>query len=178
MFVICGKRRALACAVVLSVFLTGCGLGQKVIEGSKSMASAIFYKQIHTLHLDFISRGALNTDAQDTPLSTMVHVWQLKSRARFDKADYDTLLMQEEATLNGDVLAEHSVWIKPEGAVSLDVPLDKETQFIAVAGQFYQPDEKRNSWRLILKREDLDADKPRTIELLRNQLTLLPMQDD
>jgi type VI secretion system protein VasD len=68
--------------MALSVFLTGCGLGQKVIEGSKSMASAIFYKQIHTLHLDFISRGALNTDAQDTPLSTMVHVWQLKSRTR------------------------------------------------------------------------------------------------
>lgn len=178
MFVIHCKRWALVCPVVLSVFLTGCGLGQKVIEGSKSMASAIFYKQIHILHLDFIPRGALNTDAQDTPLSTMVHVWQLKSRARFDKADYDTLLMQEEATLNGDILARHSVWIKPEGAVSLDVPLNKETQFIAVAGQFYQPDEKRNTWRLILARDDLDADKPRTIELLRSQLTLLPMQDN
>jgi type VI secretion system protein VasD len=140
MFVIHCKRRALACAVVLSVCLTGCGLRQKVIEGSKSMAPPSSINR-STLHLDFISRGALNTDAQDTPLSTMVHIWQLKSRARFDKADYDTLLMQEEATLNGDVLAEHSVWIKPEGAVSLDVPLDKETQFIAIAGQFYQPDE-------------------------------------
>jgi type VI secretion system protein VasD len=173
MFVIHSKRRVLACAVVLSVCLTGCGLSQKVIEGSKSMAAALFYKQINILHLDFISRGALNTDAQDTPLSTMVHIWQLKSRARFDKADYDTLLTQEEATLNGDVLAEHSVWIKPEGAVSLDVPLDKETQFVAIAGQFYQPDEKHNTWRLILTRDDLDADKPRTIELLRSQLTLL-----
>ena len=178
MFVIHSKRRVLACAVVLSVCLTGCGLSQKVIEGSKSMAAALFYKQINILHLDFISRGALNTDAQDTPLSTMVHIWQLKSRARFDKADYDTLLTQEEATLNGDVLAEHSVWIKPEGTVSLDVPLDKETQFVAIAGQFYQPDEKHNTWRLILTRDDLDADKPRTIELLRSQLTLLPIQDN
>jgi type VI secretion system protein VasD len=53
-----------------------------------------------------------------------------------------------------------------------------KTQFIAIAGQFYQPDETRNSWRLILKRDELDADKPRTIELLRSQLTLLPVQDN
>jgi type VI secretion system protein VasD len=54
MFVIHSKRRVLACAVVLSVCLTGCGLSQKVIEGSKSMAAALFYKQINILHLDFI----------------------------------------------------------------------------------------------------------------------------
>ena len=142
------------------------------------MASAIFYKQIHTLHLDFISRGALNTDAQDTRLAPWCMSGNSNRAPAFDKADYDTLLMQEESALNGDVLAEHSVWIKPEGAVSLDVPLDKETQFIAIAGQFYQPDETRNSWRLILKRDELDADKPRTIELLRSQLTLLPVQDN
>jgi type VI secretion system protein VasD len=41
MFVIHSKRRALLCAVVLSVCLTGCGLSQKVIEGSKSMAAAL-----------------------------------------------------------------------------------------------------------------------------------------
>lgn len=160
-----------------AIFLTGCGLAQKVVEGTKSTASAVFYKQIHVLHLDFVSRSALNTDAGDTPLSTMVHVWQLKNRDRFDKADYDSLFMHEEKVLEADVLAEHSVWIKPEGAVSLDVPLDKDAQYIAVVGQFYQPDEKSGSWRLVLKREELEADKPRTIELMRSDLRLLSLKD-
>lgn len=65
--------------------LSGCGLTQRVTDGTKEVASAIFYKQIKTLHLDFVSRSALDiTDAQDTPLSTMIHVWQLKTRERFD----------------------------------------------------------------------------------------------
>ena len=78
------------------------------------------------------TRSALNTDAEDTPLSTMVHVWQLKTREDFDKADYDTLFMQEEKTLEKNVLAKHTVWVKPEGTASLNVPLDKETQFVAI----------------------------------------------
>jgi type VI secretion system protein VasD len=82
----------------------------------------------------------------------MIHVWQLKTRERFDEANYDTLLMQEEKTLKSDVLAKHTVWMKPAGAVSLNVPLDKETQFVAIVGQFYHPDEQSNSWRLVLKR--------------------------
>lgn len=170
-------KRPVVSALAVVALLSGCGLGQRVADGTKEVVTAIFYKQIKTLHLDFVSRSALNTDAEDTPLSTMVHVWQLKTREDFDKADYDTLFMQEEKTLEKDVLAKHTVWVKPEGAVSLNVPLDKDTQFIAIVGQFYQPDEKSDSWRLVLKRDELEADKPRSIELMRSDLRLLPLKD-
>lgn len=73
----------------------------------------------------------------------MVHVWQLKTREDFDKADYDTLFMQEEKTLEKNVLAKHTVWVKPEGTASLNVPLDKETQFVAIIGQFITLMKKR-----------------------------------
>ncbi|MGK3508217.1 type VI secretion system lipoprotein TssJ, partial [Escherichia coli] len=95
----------------------------------------------------------------------------------FDKADYDTLFMQEEKTLEKNVLAKHTVWVKPEGTASLNVPLDKETQFVAIIGQFYHPDEKSDSWRLVIKRDELEADKPRSIELMRSDLRLLPLKD-
>ncbi|EPU8779570.1 type VI secretion system lipoprotein TssJ [Klebsiella variicola] len=176
MFLTPYKRHAVS-VLAAATLLSGCGLTQRVTDGTKEVASAIFYKQIKTLHLDFVSRSALNTDAQDTPLSTMLHVWQLKTRERFDEANYDTLLMQEEKTLKSDVLAKHTVWMKPAGAVSLNVPLDKETQFVAIVGQFYHPDEQSNSWRLALKRDELEADRPRTIELMRSDLRLLPLQD-
>jgi type VI secretion system protein VasD len=117
MFLTPYKRHAVSVLAAVTL-LSGCGLTQRVTDGTKEVASAIFYKQIKTLHLDFVSRSALNTDAQDTPLSTMIHVWQLKTRERFDEANYDTLLMQEEKTLKSDVLAKHTVWMKPAGAVS------------------------------------------------------------
>ena len=161
MFPIRFKRPALLCMAMLTVVLSGCGLIQKVVDESKSV----------------FSRSALNTDAEDTPLSTMVHVWQLKTREDFDKADYDTLFMQEEKTLEKNVLAKHTVWVKPEGTASLNVPLDKETQFVAIIGQFYHPDEKSDSWRLVIKRDELEADKPRSIELMRSDLRLLPLKD-
>ncbi len=63
MFPIRFKRPALLCMAMLTVVLSGCGLIQKVVDESKSVASAVFYKQIKILHLDFFSRSALNTDA-------------------------------------------------------------------------------------------------------------------
>lgn len=83
----------------------------------------------------------------------------------------------KEKTLEKDVLAKHTVWVKPEGTASLNVPLDKETQFVAIIGQFYHPDEKSDSWRLVIKRDELEADKPRSIELMRSDLRLLPLKD-
>ena len=76
MFPIRFKRPALLCMAMLTVVLSGCGLIQKVVDESKSVASAVFYKQIKILHLDFFSRSALNTDAEDTPLSTMVQAFK------------------------------------------------------------------------------------------------------
>lgn len=176
MFPIRFKRPALLCMAMLTVVLSGCGLIQKVVDESKSVASAVFYKQIKILHLDFFSRSALNTDAEDTPLSTMVHVWQLKTREDFDKADYDTLFMQEEKTLEKNVLAKHTVWVKPEGTASLNVPLDKETQFVAIIGQFITLMKKRQLASGD-QRDELEADKPRSIELMRSDLRLLPLKD-
>ena len=70
MFPIRFKRPALLCMAMLTVVLSGCGLIQKVVDESKSVASAVFYKQIKILHLDFFSRSALNTDAEDTRIMT------------------------------------------------------------------------------------------------------------
>ncbi|CAM6261598.1 hypothetical protein ESCOCK390B1_05170 [Escherichia coli] len=58
MFPIRFKRPALLCMAMLTVVLSGCGLIQKVVDESKSVASAVFYKQIKILHLDFFSRSA------------------------------------------------------------------------------------------------------------------------
>lgn len=80
---------------LLALCLSGCGLTQRVSEGTKSAFNAVFYKQINTLHLDFTAREALNTDARENhSLSepVVVRIYQLKDRRTFDRLVYQQLL--------------------------------------------------------------------------------------
>ncbi|AIN19255.1 type VI secretion lipofamily protein [Yersinia rochesterensis] len=163
--------------LTLCSLLVGCGLTQTVKDGTVSMTKSIFYKQIKTLHLDFSPRAAINADGEQTPLATMVWVYQLKDRKNVDSADYQTLLRKADTVLKDDVLASKSVLVMPKGNVTLDMPMDENTQFVAVVGLFNRPDMKDNTWRLVLSRDELDPDKPRTIELGNRGFILVPVKE-
>lgn len=172
------KQHIHYCALLLVAFmLAGCGLTQNVSEGTKSVAKSIFYKQVKTLHLDFAARAELNPDDDGTALSTDVWVYQLKDRKAFDKADYPALLNDASNVLKADLLLEKDAWIRPGSNVSLDIPLDENAQFVAIVAQFRNPDIQKNSWRLVLTRDDLDPDKARVIELEKNTLALKAAED-
>ncbi|EGT0042297.1 type VI secretion system lipoprotein TssJ, partial [Cronobacter sakazakii] len=82
------------------------------------------------------------------PLATDVWVYQLKDRQAFEKADYATLQSDADTVLGVDLVAEKDVWIRPGTTVSLDMPLDEETQYVALVAQFRSPDARKNDWRL------------------------------
>lgn len=157
--------------------LAGCGLTQTVTDGTVSLTKSIFYKKIKTLRLDFTPRTAINADGAQTPLATMVRVYQLKDRKVVDAADYQTLLHNTDAVLKEDVLTSKSLLVMPKGSVTLNMPMDEEAQFVAVVGLFNRPDFKDNRWRLVLSRDDLDPDKARTIELGDGWLSLVPVKE-
>lgn len=152
--------------------LAGCGLTQTVTDGAVSLTKSIFYKKIKTLHLDFSPRSAINADGAQTPLATMVRVYQLKDRKSVDAVDYQTLLRTADAVLKDDIVASKELLVMPGGSVTLTMPMDENAQFVAVVGLFNRPDLKNNRWRWVLSREDLDPDKARTIELGNGWLRL------
>jgi len=168
--------------LLLLVFsLVGCGVTQSVTDGTKSAFDAVFYKKIKKLHLDFTAREALNTDASESnSLSepVVVRVYQLKDHKIFDKLEYQQLLKDDDSLLKADLLVSRDLVVKPGGDASLDMPLDADAQFIAVAGLFRHPDRVNNTWRQVIKREDLDPDNPRILEAGSNYLTLQPVKDD
>jgi len=166
-----------ALTLIACCLLAGCGLTQRVSDGTVSLTKSIFYKKINTLHLDFTPRSAVNIDGAQTPLATMVRVYQLKDRQAFDVADYQMLLNNASTVLQGDILASRSLLVMPKGSVSLNMPMDENAQFVAVVGLFNRPNLKDNSWRLVLNRNDLDPDKPRIIELDEGWLTLVPIKE-
>lgn len=164
-------------ALVACCLLAGCGLTQTVSDATVSMTKSIFYKQIKVLHLDFTARVGANADGNQTPLATMVRVYQLKDRKAVDEANYQTLLNDADAALKDDVVASKELLVMPDGSITLDMPLDQQAQFVAVVGLFNRPDLKENHWRLVLTRDDLDPDKARTIELGDGRLRLVPIKE-
>ena len=161
---------------LLALSLTGCGLTQSVTDGTKSAFNAVFYKKIKVLHLDFTAREALNTDARESnSLSepVVIRIYQLRDRKAFDKTLYQSLLKEGDVLLKDDLLASLEVVLKPGGDAVLDMPMEADAKFVAVAGLFRHPDMEKNSWRLVLERESLDPDKARIIEAGNNRLTLI-----
>jgi len=163
--------------LALCGLLAGCGLTQTVTDGTVNVTKSIFYKKIKELHLDFEPRAAVNADEAQMPLATMVRVYQLKDRQKVDAADYLTLLREADTVLKEDIVASKSLLVMPGGSVTLNMPMIEEAKYVAVVGLFNRPDMKNNTWRLVLTRDDLDPDKPRTIELGNGFLTLVPVKE-
>lgn len=166
---------------LLAFSLAGCGVTQSVSDGTKSAFNAMFYKKIKVLRLDFTAREALNTDSRENnSLSepVVVRVYQLKDRKTFDKTVYQQLLKDGETILEADLLVSRDVVVKPGGDVNLNMPMEADTQFVAVVGLFRHPDMVNNTWKMVIGREDLDPDKPRILEAGNNHLILQPLKDD
>lgn len=169
--------KSVTAVALMSAMLSGCGLTQKVSEGTVAITKSIFYRQVTVLHLDIRAREGVNNNASGHALSTMVRIYQLKDRQAFDSTDYASLFDSDSEALKADLVAEKDVRLRPGEAIAVDVPMDKRAQFVAVAAMFLSPDEQKNSWRLVLSRDDLDPDTARQIELNQQTITLQPLKD-
>lgn len=169
-------RRGLVvfCSVLL---LSSCGVTQSVGNGTAAMAEAVFYKKVKVLHLDLSARKTANTDALGVPLSTMVRVYQLRDMKAFAAAEYGALLSTDSHVLDADLLVQNDIYLRPGESYSLSVPLNKETQFVAVTAMFRDPDLTRDSWRVVLAKSELDPDLPRSLTLLNQQLLLRDLKE-
>lgn len=172
-----GKTRFTLLMLAMVTTLSGCGLTQKVSDGTVAVTKSIFYKQVKTLHLDITARDAINNNASGAPLSTVVRIYQLKDRKVFDDTDYPSMFAEDSQAIKADLLEQKDIRVRPGAAVTIDVPMNEKAQYVAVAGMFLSPDITNNTWRIVLSREDLDPDKARQIELNNQGMKLLPLKD-
>ena len=173
-----GKFPRVALVAGITLMLAGCGLTQTVTDGTVAVTKSIFYKQIKTLHLDIRAREAVNNNAGGVALSTVVRIYQLKDRKTFDAMDYPSLFKADSQAIKADLVEEKDIRLHPGGAVVVDMPMDENVQYVAVAGMFMSPDQTNNTWRVVLSRDDLDPDKARVIEAGNNRLTLEALKDE
>lgn len=170
------KYLSLISLLVMIGTLNGCGLTQSISDGSVALANSMMYKQIKTLHLDFLARPAINNDEQGQPHTVVIRVYQLKERKQFDNASYASLFNGDSNVLTDDVLVQRDIRLRPDENTVLDMPLEPDVRYIAVAGMFISPNDNANTWRRVLKREELDAVSARQIEVSLQHLVLLPIK--
>jgi len=178
MAITAGKFPLAALVAGITMILAGCGLTQKVTDGTVAVTRSIFYKQVKTLHLDIRAREGVNSNAGGVALSTVVRIYQLKDRKTFDSTDYPSLFKTDSQAIRADQVAEKDIRLQPGGAVTVDMPMEEDAQYVAVAGMFMSPDQVNNTWRVVLSHDDLDPDKARVIEAGNNRLTLQALKDE
>jgi len=157
--------------------LSSCGLYQKTKQGTESVAKAIFYRKVETLHLTFAARSAINADDAQQAMPLRIRVLQLNDRKTFDNTEYTDLLTQPDLVLKESLLTQRQLSVYPGQTVNLDIPMDEKAQFVAVVGLFRKPDRTRGNWKQVLSRDSLDPDEPRVIEVRDNTLLLKPVKE-
>ena len=161
--------------LIATLNLTGCGLTQMIGDGTSDVAKSIFYKQVKVIHLDFIAREALNNDDSGTSLSTVIRIYQLKNADSFNNSDYATLFAKDSEVLKSALIIQKDIRIRPGESISLDMPLEEGTEFVAVAAMFNNPDLITDDWRVVITKKHLLPDEPRRLVLLDHTMTLNPL---
>lgn len=114
-----------ALALSLATLLTGCGLTQKVTDGTVAVTKSIFYREVKTLHLDIQAREGVNNNAKGASLATVVRIYQLKERKAFDSTDYPSLFASDSQAIKADLVAEKDIRLRPGESVNSATPLTR-----------------------------------------------------
>lgn len=100
------------------------------------------------LQLLFQAQRSLNTDARNVPASLALRVYVLRDASGFEKASFDSLYDNDEATLGSNVLARESLHLRPGEARELALELSGDARAVGVFGAFREIE--RSQWRAIL----------------------------
>jgi type VI secretion system VasD/TssJ family lipoprotein len=90
----------------------------------------------------------LNTDARNVSASLALRVYVLRDASGFEKASFDNLYDDDEATLGSNVLVRESLHLRPGEARELALELSTDARAVAVFGAYREIENSR--WRAVL----------------------------
>lgn len=125
------RRTPLLAGALLLVLLTGC-------PGSTPA----------TLKADVSASLQVNPDNKGRASPITVRIYELKSRAAFESADFFSLWDRDREVLGADLVARDEIPLRPGDKPQIERKLKPETQFFAVVAGFR--DIERAKWRDIV----------------------------
>ncbi|WP_235023335.1 type VI secretion system lipoprotein TssJ [Caballeronia glebae] len=97
------------------------------------------------VRLSVTALGGVNPDRSGRPSPVVVRVYELKTTAAFDSADFFTLYGRDQATLGGDLNAKNEYVLRPGDSRSVEQTVQPGTKFVAVVAAYR--DIERSRWR-------------------------------
>ena len=94
------------------------------------------------------AQRSLNTDARNVSASLAVRVYVLRDASGFEKASFDSLYDDDEATLGSNVLVRESLHLRPGESRELALEVSIDARAVAVFGAFREIE--HSQWRAIL----------------------------
>jgi type VI secretion system protein VasD len=160
----CRLLRAHA-AALLAVALAGC---------AKPPPPPPPPKPPSTLLIRIAATAALNPDARTRPSPVVLRVYELKSTAQFESADFLSLYDKDQATLGADVVAREEMVLRPAEEKTISKPLNPDTKFVAAVAAFRELERARwRGWVPVVENKnnlvviDLDAYSLKTLAGVR-----------
>ncbi|WP_241495983.1 type VI secretion system lipoprotein TssJ [Paraburkholderia monticola] len=95
--------------------------------------------------ISVVVHASANPDSSGRPSPVLVRVYELKSTAAFDSADFFTLYGKDQATLGADLNARNEFLLRPGESRSVELTVQQGTKFIGVVAAYR--DIERTRWR-------------------------------
>ena len=88
----------------------------------------------------------LNPSVSQRPSPLMLRIYELKSSASFEQADFMSLYQSDTATLGADVVAREEITLQPGESRPYNKQLNADTRFVAVFAAYRNLERAR--WRV------------------------------
>jgi type VI secretion system protein VasD len=126
---------------LLLVTLVGCASKPKVTSVSGNL----------------VASADLNPSVSQRPSPLLLRVYELKSAAAFNQADFMALYQGDAAALGAEMVAREELTLQPGESRPMNKPLNAETRFVGVFAAYRNLEKAR--WRAVLPVQPGQAQK-------------------
>ncbi len=92
------------------------------------------------LQLTLNTAARVNPDLIGESMPVQVHIYALRSAARFDNTDFFTLSDTEKHPLGGDLISSQDLMMRPGQTQTVTLPVGDDLKYVGVAASFQKID--------------------------------------
>ena len=136
-YMACNRRLLLAITSAVSV--AGCGLTTRSSPPAEPAP----------LELEIVAADRLNPDENGQSLPTVIHIYQLKSAVKLERAEFERIYRAPGETLGADLLQTEEITLSPGEKLRRRLEREHSARVLAVVALFRRP--TGSSWRALVE---------------------------
>jgi type VI secretion system protein VasD len=100
-----------------------------------------------TVAMTINATSSINPNSDSEPSPVVLRIYQLKSDAAFNAAEFSEIFYNDRKVLGGDLLGQKEFNVKPGDSLTYDDTVSPETRYLGIVAGFRDIDNA--TWRLI-----------------------------